>query len=232
MTPHISAKKEEIADVVLLFGDPIRCRRSAEKYLSNCKEVSNVRGACYITGERGGKRFTFGTSGMGCGSMGIYSYELFHFYDVQKIIRVGTSGAYASYQIGDKILVSESVTDNPIFSEISLGHAVDIARPSAELVSQLKKSAIAKNVKLNECRIHSTDLFYFIKTIDDVIKETGANCVEMESYALFINAIRTNKQAACMVCITDTIYSGQHLTPEERVLCCDDLIETALNIEA
>lgn len=231
MTPHISAKKGEIAEVVLLFGDPVRCRRSAEKYLSNCKEVSSVRGACYFTGEKNGKRFTFGTSGMGCGSMGIYSYELFNFYDVQKIIRVGTSGAYSSYSIGDKILVTESVTDDPIFSKISLGYAVDVAKPSDELLGQLRKSASSLNIKLHEGRVHSTDLFYFIKSLDDIMKETQAQYVEMESYALFINAQRTKKQAACMVCITDTIYSGQHLTPDERVLCCDDLIETALNIE-
>lgn len=231
MTPHISAQKGEIAETVILFGDPVRCRRSSEKYLSNAKEVSNVRGACYFTGEYKGKKFTFGTSGMGAGSMGIYSYELFQFYGVQRIIRVGTSGAYSSFSIGDKILVSESIPDNPVFSEISLGQKVDVARASSDLMDLLKKSASSRGVKLHESRIHSTDLFYFIKSLEDIMQETGAKCVEMESYALFINALRTNKQAACMVCVTDTIYSGEHLTPDERVLCCDDLIETALNIE-
>lgn len=231
MTPHISAKREEIAETVILFGDPIRCRRAAEKYLSNAKEVSNVRGACFFTGEHNGRKFTLGTHGMGSGSMGIYSYELFKFYEVKRIIRVGTSGAYATFSVGDKMLVSESISDSSIFAEVSFGQKIDIAKPSPELTDALRKSAAAKGIKLHEGRVHSTDVFYSIRKLEDTIRDKGAKFVEMESYALFVNALGTNRQAACMLCISDTVYAGTQLSSDERVLCCDDLVEIALNIE-
>lgn len=230
-TPHLGADRDEIAEIVFLFGDPVRTKRASNKFLENPKEVSAIRAAGYYTGEYKGRKITFGTSGMGFGSMGIYSYELFHFYDVKKIIRIGTSGAYSKIlKVKDIVLVEESKADHTFFAEANLGEKIDSLKADPELIKALEESANSLGIAINKGKAHSTDIFYSKESIEELIDRTQAICVEMESFSLLVNAKRNNKQAACLLMITDHLVTHEHMSAEDREIECDTMIQLALNI--
>jgi purine-nucleoside phosphorylase len=231
MTEHIEAKKEEIAKTVIMPGDPLRAKMIASKYLDNYKLVNSVRNIYAYTGEYKGKKVTIMASGMGMPSIGIYSYELYKFYDVDNIIRIGTCGAYKSnVKIYDTILVDDVYSDSS-FAFLQNGSKENILSASSELNEKLQKAALKLNIPLIRGRVHSSDVFY---KENDNFKEIADkyNClgVEMESFALFHNANVLGKKAACILTISNNLVTNEETTSEERQNSFNKMIELALDV--
>ena len=196
MTPHIQAKKEEIAKVVLMPGDPLRAKFIADTYLKDAKLVNKVRNVFMYTGTYKGVRVTIAGSGMGVASMGIYSYELFKFYDVDAIMRIGSAGAYSDKLKIRDIVVSSSAYSESNYPEIAGDIKDEFIKPDLELTNLIKDTAKKLNTDIHEAVIHSSDVFYnknqsYWKQIRD---QKNCDCVEMESTSLFTNAIILNKK--------------------------------------
>lgn len=229
MTPHIEAKKEDIADIVLMPGDPNRAKFVAEHYLTDYKCINRVRNMLGFTGYYKGRKVTVMASGMGIPSIGIYSYELYNFYDVKTIIRIGTAGSYTK-----DLNVSDIVVVNECYSESNYAY-VQSGETSHELYSDKelteKIGGIAKKNQINilETKVHSSDVFY---TKDEVYEkmnnEYGCSCVEMETFSLFSNANLLNKKAACILTISDNLVTKEEMTSEEREKTLDKMIILAL----
>ena len=229
-TPHNTAEKNQIAKSVLMPGDPLRAKFIAETFLENPVLVNGVRGINGYTGTYKGVPVTVMASGMGMPSIGIYSYELFKFYDVENIIRVGSAGSYvAELKVRDTVLASSAYSEST-FAFVQNGEKADILYPSEELNEKLKKAAVDLGIELREARIHSSDVFYhegseYQKTVVDE-KKCGA--VEMESFALFHNAKVCGKKAACLLTISDSFVTGVELSPEDRQTAFRNMIKIAL----
>lgn len=229
MTPHIQAQKGEIAKTVLMPGDPLRAEFMADRYLEDVKKVNTVRNMFMYTGTYKGKEVSICGSGMGVPSIGIYSYELFKFYDVDTIIRVGSSGAYTEdLKIYDVVLATEAYSDSTAFSKLVIKEELHVAYPSKEVNDKLLESAKKLGINLHEKRVHSTDVFYAQRGLEDTIKETGAACVEMECTGLFVNAQATGKKAACLLSISDHLVTNEQTSAQERQTTFDDMIKVAL----
>ncbi len=229
MTPHIEAAKDDIADIVLMPGDPLRAKFIVENYLDDPKLVNSIRNMFFYTGYYKDRRVTIAGSGMGVPSIGIYSYELFKFYDVDTIIRVGSSGAYSKkLKLYDVVLTTEAYSDSTAFGELVAGESTHVTTATASINEQISKTAKELDIALHECRVHSSDVFYGTRTLDETIKVTGADCVEMESYGLFTNAKATGKKAACLLSISDHLVTGEETTAHERQTAFDDMIRVAL----
>lgn len=229
MTPHIEAKKEDIANVVIMPGDPKRAQFIAEKYLDNYKCINTVRNMFGFTGYYKGKRVTVMAHGMGIPSVGIYSYELYKFYDVDTIIRIGTAGSYTNeLNVSDLVLVSECFSDSN-YAYAQTGEKSKILTPSKEINEKI--GGIAKKMRINilEAKIYSSDVFYTKDVIFEKMRdEFGCKCVEMESFGLFQNAKFLNKKAACILTISDSFVSKKELTSEERQNSLTKMIELSL----
>ena len=231
MTPHINAKKEDIAKTVLMPGDPLRAKFIAEKFLDNVKLVNTVRNMFMFTGEYKGKKVTIAGSGMGQPSIGIYSYELFKFYDVYNIIRIGSAGSYKKdLGLYEVVLANDSYSDSKTDGQLVLDVDTHIQTPSEHLNEKLKESAKKLNIPLHIGRIHSSDVFYNSRPLEETIQTTQADCVEMESYALFTNAKKLNKNAACLVTISDNLITHEETSSEEREKTFLKMVEIALGI--
>ncbi|WP_029608861.1 purine-nucleoside phosphorylase [Mycoplasma simbae] len=232
MTPHIHAKKGEIAKTVLMPGDPLRAKFIAETFLEpGFKLVNTVRNMFIYTGKYQGKEVSIAGSGMGCPSIGIYSYELYAFYDVENIIRIGSTGAYVKeLKLYDTVLATQAVADSDHFRRLVLGEefASKISLPSKELNEQIKESAQRQNIHLVEGIVHSSDVFYSSQSLQQRIDETNAICVEMESVALFTNAEKLGKKAACLLTVSDNIATHEETTPEERQTAFTNMMKVAL----
>lgn len=230
MTAHIEAKKQDIAKTVIMPGDPKRAEHIAKKYLEDYICVNTVRGMLGFTGFYKGKMVTVMASGMGMPSMGIYSYELFKFYGVTNIIRVGSVGAYDPHlKLYDVVLVEESYSDSN-FARIQNGYDKEIIFPSSYLNNKIKQVATKLNMNLNVGRIYSSDVFY--KELEDYNKmylEHKCLGVEMESFALFHNAKVLNKHASCLLTVSNSFVTGEETTSEEREKAFNQMIEIALN---
>ena len=236
-TPHINAPKDGFAKTVLMPGDPKRAKYIAETYLKNAVLVNDVRGIQGYTGEYKGKKVSVMASGMGIPSIGIYSYELYHAYNVDNIIRVGTAGALLKeIPVRDIIVATGACTDSNYAFNFGLNGTIS-AVPSFELLK--KADEAAKQLKLGEKvrfgQLLSTDVFYKDKPDTLDWAKMGVLGVEMESYALFLNAARAGKRALSICAISDNIVSHQELTAEERAKTVDDMLvlalETAISIE-
>ena len=231
MTPHINAKKEDIAKTVLMPGDPLRAKFIAEKFLDNVKLVNTVRNMFMFTGEYKGKKVTIAGSGMGQPSIGIYSYELFKFYDVDNIIRIGSAGSYKKdLGLYEVVLANDSYSDSKTYGQLVLDVDTHIQTPSEHLNEKLKESAKKLNIPLHIGRIHSSDVFYNSRPLEETIQTTQADCVEMESYALFTNAKKLNKNAACLVTISDNLITHEETSSEEREKTFLKMVEIALGL--
>ncbi|MBU4690261.1 purine-nucleoside phosphorylase [Mycoplasma sp. ES3157-GEN-MYC] len=234
MTPHINAKKGEIAKTVLMPGDPLRAKFIAETFLEpGYKLVNTVRNMFIYTGKYNGKEVSIAGSGMGCPSIGIYSYELFAFYDVEEIIRIGSAGAYvADLPLYQTFLATEAYADSDHFRRLVLGDkfASNLALPSAELNDELRASAKAQGIDLAEGRVHSSDVFYSTLTVEDRINQTKSACVEMESLALFTNAEKLGKKAACLLTISDNLVTHEETSPAERQTAFTNMMKVALGV--
>ncbi|RIV17019.1 purine-nucleoside phosphorylase [Mycoplasmopsis gallopavonis] len=232
MTPHIQAKPGEIAKTVIMPGDPLRAKFIAETFLDpGYKQVNSVRNMFMYTGTYKGKPITVAGSGMGCPSIGIYSYELFKFYDVDQIIRIGSMGSYqAELGLYEVVLATEAYADSDAFRKIALGKEGNIALPSESLNQEIRDTAKKLGIKLNEGRIHSSDVFYSVLPVEQRIAETQAIGVEMESYALFTNAEATGKRAACLLTVSDNLITHEETSAQERQLSFTKMMEIALNL--
>jgi len=231
MTPHINAKKGEIAKTVLMPGDPLRAKFIADNFLTDVKQVNSVRNMLMFTGKYNGKEITIAGSGMGQPSIGIYSYELFAFYDVENIVRIGSCGAYTdTLKLYDTILATSAYTDSDAFARLVLGESKQIALPSEELNNKLRSAAEKVGVKLTEGRVHSSDVFYNSRPLEDTIKETQAISVEMESAALFFNAEKLGKKAACLLTVSDNLITKEETSAEERQSAFKDMMKVALEL--
>ena len=228
-TPHNSAKKGEIADIVLMPGDPLRAKTIAEKYLNNARQFNAVRNMFGYTGSYEGREVSVMGSGMGMPSIGIYSYELFTEYDVESIIRVGSCGAYnPELKLYDLILVEAAFSEST-YAKVAFNYPEDMHYPNSTLNQRLLASAEECNLPIRSGNIHSHDVFYSPFPDQTFIEKHGLIAVEMESFALFANARYLNKQAACLLTVSDSIVNKEATSPEERQNAFTSMMEVALS---
>lgn len=228
MSTHIESKKEDIASTILMPGDPKRCEYIARKYLSNARLINNVRGMTAYTGYYKSKKVTVFPSGMGCPSMGIYSYELFKDYGVNNIIRIGTMGAYTDLKLKDIVLVTNSIT-NSNYGRFLCGYNSVNIESNAELNNVIGSVANSLNIKVNKGNIYSSDVFYEQNNdFKDKVSKYSVLGVEMESFALFVNAKLLGKKASTLLMVSDSFLFENQLSSLEREQGLDNLILLAL----
>lgn len=230
-TPHISAKKEDIAKTVLMPGDPLRSEFIAKNFLTNPVLVNDVRGVHGYTGEYNGKKVTVMASGMGQPSIGIYSYELFNFYDVDTIIRVGTCGSFhPDLHARDIIVAMGACTNGNYAMQYKLpGTFAPIA--DFNLVRRAADECEKAGVNYKVGNIFSSDIFYDEANSGMDWAKMGVLGVEMESAALYCNAARAGKKALCICTVSDSfIYPEENTTAEERQNSFTAMMKIALNL--
>ena len=229
MTPHIEAEKKQIAKTVIMPGDPLRAKKVAETYLEDYQLVNKVRNIYAYTGTYKGKEVTIMASGMGCASIGIYSYELFKFYDVDNIIRVATAGRYTeNLNLYDILLVEESYSDSS-FAKVQNHSLEDTISSSTGLNDVIKNTAKELNIPLAAGKVYSTDVFYKENdNLEKIVQEQGCIACEMETFALFHNAKICDKQATCLLTISDNVITKEETTSLERETKFMKMMELAL----
>ena len=228
MSTHIESKLEDISSVVLMPGDPKRCEYIARKFLANSKIVNNVRGMTAYTGFYKSKKITVVPSGMGCPSMGIYSYELFKEYDVNNIIRIGTMGAYTNLNLKDIVLVTNSVTNSNYGKYLCNYPNINI-NGDMELNNIILNTSKELGLNIYNGNIYSSDVFYEQNNdFKDKVAKYNVLGVEMESFALFTNAKLLNKKAATLLMVSDSFIYPDKLSSLEREQGLDNLITLAL----
>lgn len=231
-TPHIEAKAGDFAKTVLMPGDPLRSKHIAETFLEDAVLVNNVRGVNGYTGTWKGKRVSVMASGMGMPAIGIYSYELFHFYDVENIIRIGTAGAMSQeLKIRDIVLGMGACTDSDYAKQFQLpGTFAPIA--SYELLEKAVNALKAKgNVNYKVGNLYSSDVFYNDNArTTELWQKMGVLAVEMEAAALYMNAARCGKNALAICTVSDNLVTGEKTTSAERQSSFSDMVRIALEI--
>ena len=228
MSTHIESKLEDISSVVLMPGDPKRCEYIARKFLSNSKIVNNVRGMTAYTGYYKSKKITVFPSGMGCPSMGIYSYELFKEYNVDSIIRIGTMGGYTDLKLKDIILVDNSITNSNYGKYLCNYPNINISG-DIELNNIILNTSKELGLNIYKGNIYSSDVFYEQNNdFKDKVAKYNVLGVEMESFALFTNAKLLNKKAATLLMVSDSFIYPDKLSSLEREQGLDNLITLAL----
>ena len=236
-TPHNAANKGDIAKTVLMPGDPLRAKFIAENFLDNAVCYNTVRGMFGYTGTYHGVPVSVQGSGMGMPSIGIYSYELFKFYDVENIIRIGSAGSYTDKaKLFDVVLATGAVSESN-YARVQSGFDGNVTLPSQSLNDKLRASAAKQGIPLIEGNIHSSDVFYrqpsdakptYWEKLRD---ERGCLCVEMESFALFANAQVLGKHAACLLTISDSFVAPEITTAEQRQTSFTNMMKVALGAE-
>ncbi len=228
-TPHNSAKKGDIAKIVLMPGDPLRAKFVAETFLDDPVEFNHVRGMLGYTGTYKGHKVSVMGSGMGMPSIGIYSYELFKFYDVDAIIRIGTTGAMVPEVHIYDIVLAKNAYSKSTYAQVQNGDMEEIQWPDEALNEEIRKSAAKLGYSMVEGTISSSDVFYIdTPEFDPNYAKYGCVCAEMESFALFHNAKALGKKAACLLTVSDSIVTGEETTAEERQLAFTKMMEIAL----
>ena len=228
MSVHIESKREDISDIVLMPGDPKRCEYVAKKFLAGVKLVNNVRGMTAYTGYYKSKKITVFPSGMGCPSMGIYSYELFKEYDVKNIIRIGTMGAYTDLKLKDIVLVTNSISNSNYGRFLCNYNNINIDS-NIELNNIIENTSNGIGIKINKGNIYSTDVFFELNNdFKDKVQKYSVLGVEMESFALFVNAKLLGKRASTLLMVSDSFLFTEKLSSIEREQGLDNLITLAL----
>jgi purine-nucleoside phosphorylase len=231
-TPHIESKEGDFASTVLMPGDPLRAKHIAENFLENVSTINKVRGMLAYTGTYKDKKISVMGSGMGMPSMGIYSFELFKFYNVDRIIRVGSCGAYSKdLNLYDVIIADQAWSESSFAKTLGVS-ADDRLFASEELVSKLETEATKLGIDFVKACTHSSDVFYR-QNFDDykrIRDEEGCVVVEMEAFALFANAIATGKQAACIATVSDSLVTNQITTSDERQTAFTNMMKIALEM--
>ncbi len=229
-TPHIGAKYGEIAETVIMAGDPLRAKLMAEKYLENPVLVNNVRGMLGYTGTHNGKRVSVMGHGMGIPSIGIYTYELFNFYDVKTIIRVGSAGARQMHiKLGDIIIAMGACTDSHYADQYDLpGTYAPIA--SFDLVRGAVDACEKFGYTYHVGNVFSADIFYCENPRKANWTKMGVLADEMEAPALYMNAARAGKKALCICTVSDHILTGEATTAEERQNSFTHMMDVAFSL--
>lgn len=227
MTPHIETSINDIASTVIMPGDPNRVKYIAENFLEDIKLVNTVRGELAYTGYYKGKRITIFSSGMGIPSMGIYSYELYKYYNVENIIRVGSAGAYTKdLNIKDILLVENSYSTSSYKVE---GVNSNLIPSNNELNNIIVNTSKELNINLKQGNVYSSESFYELDlNIEELINKYNIKCVEMETYSLFTNSIYFNKKASALLTISDSFVTKEALSSKEREEGFNKMIELAL----
>jgi len=229
MSIHISALPGEIARTVLLPGDPLRAKYIAENFLQDAKLVSSTRNAFYYTGTYKDKMISVGASGMGCASIGIYSYELYTEYEVDTIIRIGTCGAYThKLKLFDLINVDSAASEST-FARYAWEIKGNCIKHQGKAFKVIKQTAKEINLSLKNANVHSSDIFYRknIKT-PKVAAENKCLAVEMEAFALFANAKHLGKTAATLLTVSDIIPTHEKISADEREKALQPMVHLAL----
>ena len=229
-TPHIGAKYGDIAETVIMAGDPLRAKMMAERYLENPVQYNNIRGMLGFTGTYQGKRISVQGHGMGIPSIGIYTYELFNFYDVKTIIRVGSAmSIHKDLHIGDLVLAMGACTNSNYAAQYRLpGTFAPIAdfnllRAAADAAQQL-------GVHYRVGNVYSSDVFYDENAETEKWQQMGVLAVEMEAPALYMNAARSGRRALCLCTISDSFITGEVTTAEVRQNSFTKMMDVAFSI--
>ena len=229
-TPHIAAKLGDFANTVLMPGDPLRSKFIAENFLTDAVLVNNVRGVQGYTGLYNGKRVSVMASGMGIPSIGIYSYELYNFYNVQNIIRIGSAGAMQpDIKLRSLVFAQGACTNSNYAHQVEMPGTIapiasfDLLRNAVETAGKLPYDYKVGNVL-------SSDTFYDDGKGSAVWKKMGVLAVEMESAALYLNAARAGKKALCICTISDNLLTGEELSADDRQNSFREMMRLALEI--
>lgn len=230
-TPHIGAKKNEIARHVLMPGDPQRAKYIAKKYLRNPKLVTSIRGILGYTGFYKQKKITIIAHGIGIPSIGIYAYELFNFYDVSTIYRIGSAGSYQKdLRVGAVVLVKKAWNDSNVSKWWNVVEdEKNIFYPTKKCNDNILKTAKKMKINIFQKNVSSEDCFYKDYSILNARKLMGnVNVCEMESYALFALAKKFNKKAACLLTISDNLITKISMSANQRINNFNQMIKLAL----
>ena len=229
-TPHNSAKLGNIAKTVLMSGDPLRAKVVAEKYLDNVTQYNHVRGMLGFTGYYKGKRISVQGHGMGIPSIGIYTYELFNFHDVDNIIRIGSAGAISDdLHIGDIVIATGACTNSNYCAQFNLPgtfapiSSYKLLKDAVEIAERFKYNYKVGNV-------FTSDIFYDDLSSLKVWQKMGVLAVEMEAAGLYINAARAGKNALCICTISDCPFKEEVASAEDRQNKFTQMMDIALNI--
>ena len=229
MSIHISAKAVEIAKIVLMPGDPLRAKHIAESMLEDITLVSSTRNVFYYTGSYKGTRVSIGASGMGCPSIGIYTYELYNEYEVECIIRIGTAGSYlASTKVYDLVNAERAYSEST-YAKYAYGVNDDYFDHQGQAFSIINQVAKDLDIKIVSGAIHSSDVFYRNDpSVPEIVTDNNCIAVEMEAFALFANARHFNKMAATIVTISDVIPTKESMSAEQRERSLETMYRLAL----
>ena len=232
--PHIDSQAGAFAATVLMPGDPQRAKFIADNFLQDVVQVNSVRGMLGYTGTYNGRAISVMGSGMGMASIGIYSYELFSSYNVERIIRIGSCGSYTADLNLYDVIIAEDAWSESTFARTQGVSEADILEASPALVAELESHAKALQIDYTKGRIHSSDVFYR-QNFDDyqtIRDQHGCQAVEMEAFALFANAQATNKQAACVLTVSDSLVTHEATTAAEREQAFTNMMKIALEMAA
>ena len=231
-TAHIEAKKEDIAKIVLMPGDPLRAKYIAENFLEDYKLVNEVRNMFGYTGTYKGKKVTVCASGMGVPSIGIYSYELFKFYDVEKIIRIGTCGSFNKDIKVLDVILSNGAYCKSYFDELLDGGNVDFIESNDILNRQIMNIAKRDNIDLKYGKTITSDVFDLYCDDENKFRNTFPNedflAVEMEAFGLFYIAKKLGREATALMTVVDSLYDKKSISSEDRETSLNEMIKLAL----
>lgn len=232
MTPHNKAKKDDIAPVVIMPGDPLRAKWIAETRLENPRLVNDVRGMLAFTGTYKNMPLTVMAHGMGVPSIGIYTWELFKFYDVKTIIRIGSAGSYSKEIHVGEVIIAEDVSSFSTFAEdVGVSAPGGILGATPALVSLAQETASTLKLKAHTCRVFCSDTFYSKYTLEENIRRSqDAKAVEMEGFALYANAKALNKQALVLLTCSDSLVTGEEMSADERQTRFGDMVGLSFEI--
>lgn len=229
-TPHIKADKDDFAKTVLMPGDPLRSKLIAETFLENAKLVNNIRGVQGYTGYYKGKKVSVMASGMGMPSMGIYSYELFKFFDVDTIIRIGSAGTLNEDLKIKELIIADKTISNSNYDSILEKDGISKQEADSTLVNEAKIIADKLNISYKTGTLYSSDTYYDEYDTLMKYKNLGADACEMEANALYINAKKLGKKALTICTISNSLLTGEETSAEERQNSFTDMMKVALEL--
>ena len=232
-TPHIESNLEDIAPIVLMPGDPLRAKYIAEHFLENVQLVNDIRNMFAYTGTYKGKKVTVFASGMGIPSIGIYSYELYKFYNVEKIIRIGTCGSFHKDVKLLDVILSTGAYCKTYFNKLLDGGEEEFMESSKEMNQKIEEIAREKGISLRVGKTITSDVFDVYCDSADEFRSNFPDwdflSVEMEAFGLFYIAKKLGKQATCLMTVVDSLFDKRSLSSEERETSLNDMISVALD---
>ena len=229
MSIHINAKKGDIAETILLPGDPLRAKYIAETFLEDVTQYNEVRNMFGYTGTYKGERISVQGTGMGVPSISIYITELMQEYDVQKLIRVGTCGAIQKDVKLRDVIIAQGATTNSTMNSVIFDNINYAPIADFDLLSKAYQAGIEKGLKLRVGNVFTEDIFYNEFSDHEKLAQYGVLAVEMESSALYTLAAKFGRQALAILTVSDHILTGEATSAEERQLTFNDMIEVALD---